>query len=294
MTATATTTAKTAATPAAMSAIVPSSAPGIRAKTLSPRQIDEVMFWVPQLKELCLALQLGLQPVPMIVLSPLLPAADSTIADSKASQMPSVENNKLVAKLKYRCKLLVSSWSGYELQIANSRMIDVPILSNLVNHTRYVLSRLIDLLEQQVWVGWLFPSFIQLLRNKLDYFVRRFNDSISADPERLFWTETNAIHLATLARWLDPLVHRSMIDQLVKLSNEGMNALAPLKSDNPRTLDVLQMAALSRQFDHLSYANRTASLLSELVRLTPNLYPVIFAHIARDTQRSVNRLTLLK
>jgi hypothetical protein len=301
---TATTTATVSATSPVeapkVSTVVPSSGPGIRVKTLSNRQIDEVMFWVTQLKEHCLFLYLGLLPMTMIVESPLLAKTATAGLNTQAPpslQLTSVENAKLIAKLKSRSKQLVKSWAAYEKMMANG-VIDVPILTNLVNHTRYVKTRIIDLQQQNVWVGWLFPEFVVHIRDELDYFVNRFNDTISPDAERVFWTEINAEHLAFTAHLLDTDYNqsRSVVDSALKLSDEGLAAIGNVKKTPP--IDLLQMAELSRRFDHLSYAYRTNTLSAGLWNGgTPtsgaSIHPLLIAHVIREGQRSIQRLNQL-
>lgn len=296
--ATAPTTAVVAA-PVKVSAVVPSMGPGIRAKTLSARQIDEVMFWVPLFKEHCLFLYLGLEPTTMIVESPLLSKSAAPGLQTQAPpalQLASVENAKLITKLKSRCKQLVKSWAAFEKMVA-AGTIDVPILCNLVNHTRYVKTRIIDLQTQKIWVGWLFPEFVDHILDEMDYFIRRFNDTISADEERVFWTEINAEHLAMTAHLLDTdYKQRQTVESVLKLSDEGLAAIASVKKTPP--IDLLQMAELSRRFDHMSYAERTTAMtIGVWNNGSPtsggSINPLLIAHVVREGQRSIQRLTQL-
>lgn len=272
---------------------VPPTGPGIRKKTLSERQVEEVTFWAPQFKEHALFLFLGLDPLPITIQSPL----SKTLSESL--QKPTAENAGLVAKLKGRCRQLYASWSAFEGMVAGGK-IDVPILSNLVNHTRYIKSRIMDLQNQRVWVGPLLPEFVEHLRDELDYFVARFNDQISPDEERLFWLETNAEHLAFTAHQLntDYKVSRPVVEQALKLSDEGMAALSALPKE---PVDLLQMAELSRRFDHAGYANRTNALINGTVwnngAPTPiilaSIHPVMLEHMTREGNRAANRIAAL-
>jgi hypothetical protein len=270
------------------------TAPGIRAKTLSPRQIDEVRFWTPQFKEHAFFLYLGLEPTPMVVSSPLVPSGAAQAP--KTLQTQSVENARLVAKLKYRAKNLTQSWAAFEMMVSEGK-IDMAVLCNLVNHLRYLKSRVMDLQRKNVWVGWLFPEFVEHIRDELDYFVARFNDTISPDAEKVFWLEINAEHLAFTAHLLNTDFKQSkpVVDQLLKLSEEGMTVVSPLPK---APVDLLQMAELSRRFDHLSYANKTQALHTSAWNngaptFAANIHPVLAAHVIREGQRSIDRLTAL-
>jgi len=287
------------ASPVSVATVVPAIAPGIRDKTLSARQIDETKFWSTQFKEHCLFLYIGLEANPVVIESALL-APVSAIPSVKtqapvALQTQSVENAKLILKLKQRSKQLIVSWSAFEKMIAQGK-IDVPILNNLINHTRYIKTRVLDLQKQKIWTGWLFPDFLDHLIAELDYFVARFNDTIPADMERLFWDEINAEHLAFTAHLLDTdYKTRSVVSKALSLSDEGWTMLAPIK-DVP--IDLLQMAQLSRRFDHLGYANRTNDFYAELWNngnpaTGSNIHPVLVAHVIREGQRSIQRLTEL-
>jgi hypothetical protein len=277
-----------------ISRVVPATGPGIRAKTLSPRQIEEVSFWCVQFKEHALFLYLGLQPSPTMTSTT---PGWSALPGFAASQKSTAENSKLILKLKQRSRQLMSSWSAFEKMVSDGK-IDVPILSNLVNHTRYIKSRIMDLQAKKVWVGALFPEFVEHLRDELDYFVARFNDQISPDEEKIFWLENNAEHLAFVAHLLntDYKTSRPVVQEALKLSDEGMAAMSILST---APIDLLQLAELSRRFDHLSYANRTDSLTQSLwnggniTLVGSTIHPAMIAHIIREGLRSIKRLTEL-
>jgi len=256
---------------------------GVGPKAISARQIDEVTFWSQQFKEHALFLFLGLQPSPKIETK----TEDKSVAkngDKSVENDPAV-HAKLITKLKYRCKQLMGSWLAFEKMVKEGK-IDLRILSNLVNHTRYIKSRIMDLQSKNVWVGPLFPEFVEHLRDELDYFVARFNNQLSPDEEKVFWVENNAEHLAFVAHLLNTDNRsRPLVQQALDLSDEGM---ALISSNSP---DLLQMAELSRRFDHLSYAHRTDAFTKSLPpTIYGSIHPVMINHIIKEGARSIARL----
>lgn len=274
--------------------LVPAKAVGIRDKKLSERQIEEVVFWCVQFKEHAFFLFLGLQPSPQITQKEESHGQTQTDQkDLRQAEVATLENRALITKLRYRCKQLMGSWLAFEKMVKNGR-IDVPILANLINHTRYIKSRIMDLQSKNVWVGSLFPDFVEHLRDELDYFVARFNGQLSADEEKVFWLENNAEHMAFVAHLLntDYKQSRPLVDQALTLSDEGMEAISAAMPTVPP--DLLQMAELSRQFDHLGYARRTDSFANALpTNVSNSIHPVMIKHIIREGARSIERLLAL-
>jgi hypothetical protein len=176
--------------------------------------------------------------------------------------------------------------------------LTVSILDNLINHTRYLVSRVMDLQRQQVWVGWLFPEFVEQIRNQIDYFVACFNDTLSPDAERIFWMQTNAENLACLAHLLNTNFKRSrpIVQLALTLSDEALTKISTLST---YPIDLLQLATLSREFDHVSYATKTVELFSRVwtegksAAVASNVCPVLLNRLNLVAKRSLLRLQQL-
>jgi hypothetical protein len=270
---------------------VPAMGPGIRDKTLSARQIEEVGFWAPQFLSQSFLLYLGLQSVPSTLDLTLLAAPI-------ALQTPSVENKSLVLKIKQRCRQLAASWDSFGKMMASGR-VDVPVLTNLVSHLRYVLSRIMDLQQQGVWVGWLMPAFVSGMRASLDYFVARFNETIRPEAEKLFWLRSNAESLSLIAHAtsLDLSTARPAMDEMLKLSDVGLKAIEGM-GKKPGLNQIAQLAA---DGGHAEYAQRAGQLIAAAWNGgspapyvgSAQVQPLLLHHLSRQNHRSSVRLAAL-
>lgn len=260
-------------------------------KELSGRQVDETKFWCTIFKEHALFLWMGLVPVGGVVENPLNaePYASMTLQKQTSDQ------SEIIQRLKDRSKALYISWSAFEKDVAMGK-INVLILNNLLSHLRYVKSRVMDLQMANVWTGWLFSDFVEHIRDELDYFVRMFNDEISPDEQRLFWTEVNADHAAFSAQMLNPDYKQSeLIAMATRLANYGHAALATIAN---APLDMLQMALLSQKFDHLTFAKQVDMLHSNAwnngdIKVNSTIHPILLAHVIREGKRSIDQLSSL-
>lgn len=134
--------------------------------------LDEIRFWSVQLSEHALFLYLG-------------------IVDPK---------------LKDRAMVLHQAWDqfvkdvGKDVAYAEARSRALALAMDL-------RALKLEVLRQQragVWLGWLFPTFVDHTRRELDFFIRKLTGGMGMDEEVCIWLRFMAEHAVFAAHLLDP------------------------------------------------------------------------------------------
>ena len=283
---------------------------------LSSEQMDILRFWTPQMKEHALFCYAGIVPLPADpVVSPLL--SDASMDTSPPSvvtqvplktQIPNMEHAANVAMLKESALAIFKAWTEFEKMVVSMpSMITVKELSRLVGDLRQLKTNMITLQQQKVWIGWLFPEFVDHILRELEYFVVSFNGQLDQSNlsleqrnnyKRSFWTEINAEHTAFAASLLNPSKdNMPVIQQAMALSVEG-RAPGELKTLNPSDQELVEALLLSRTFEDFGYAIKVDQLMATAWNngspsLVSVIHPLLLAHVIREGQRAIQELAVI-
>ena len=275
---------------------------GQRALPLRSDQADEIRFWSPQMKEHALFLMLGLQPTGATIMSPLMGMPSSE--PSTVSQVPlqvqvnTTMNAELIQNMKDTATKLFDAWSQFETELS-SCIFHLSTFVSLIQQLQGLKIRVRDLQRSGVWIGWLFPDFLPHVLMELEHFVRRFQDEVTPDQERAFWTHMNADHAAFAAHLLntDSGQTRELVSAALALADEG-HASLPSGSDHSQHEAAQAILLSSRMYDDAEYAQRVTAFNETAwndgnPQVLSVIHPILLAHVVREGRRSLQRLRAL-
>ena len=270
---------------------------------ISEHKINEILFWTPQLKEHALFLYLGLQPVPIIV-KDLILESDQVKINTQVSeklQKNTVDQSKFIDQLKTQSLNLYKEFTEIEKVLTRKQHhFDFKAYSKLVSELRDLKVNVLTLQKQQVWVGWIFPSFVEHILSELEYFIARLDNAVSPEEEIVFWVNINSDHVAFAAHLLDighNVEQRKLVNSALDLSLTGQQL-------NHADMDFQQMIRFTQALRNatnkaLIYAGEVEQAQNALWNKgKPNqsdsiIHPLLLAHVARENERSRQRLTAL-
>lgn len=150
----------------------------------------------------------------------------------------------------------------------------------LLKKEREFQIKVLRLLDEGKWVGWIFPLFVNHVTLELDYFVDKLNGiKYSPKDEVMFWNRINSEHAAFAAHLLDPS-ERDLFIKADKMSVKFMNIA---KSEKEMMIRLSLTA--SKQLDEF---NKKAQSLGKTVKSI--IHPVLLAHVIREGERSIKTL----
>ena len=155
----------------------------------------------------------------------------------------------------------------------------LPMLKDL----REFQIKVLNLLDQGKWIGWIFPLFVNHITLELDYFVDKLNGiKYSPDDEVLFWNRINSEHAAFAAHLLDPS------ERELFLKADKMSVLFNRIPKSEKEMMIRLSLKASKQLDKF---NKDAQAAGKAVKSI--IHPVLLAHVIREGERSIETLTKL-
>jgi hypothetical protein len=153
----------------------------------------------------------------------------------------------------------------------------------LLEKERNLQMRIVTLLEEGKWVGWLYPAFLNHITLELDYVVDKLNGiQYSPEEELSFWNRINGDHALTTSHLLDP----SELDNVNKSADTAMEFNAIPKTEK----DVMLRLSLHATKE-LDAFNKKAKIKGPDVKSI--IHPVLLDHIIREGERSIQTLQSL-
>ena len=149
-------------------------------------------------------------------------------------------------------------------------------------------NRVLALQNQGRWVGWLFPSFVQHIRDEIDVMLARIRPGgISSRDELCFGNRMNADHIAFASHLLDPLAGAT--DPAKKLAAGPLyDSLTAKNRCMTDTYDSL--LAISRQAGGEVDKFFTGF---DLRKFPSVIHPALAAHVVREGQRFLKTIDRL-
>lgn len=212
---------------------------------------DEINFWVRQMSEHALFNYLGLED-------------------------PNLKQESLD---------LHTSLEGFRKKF-NNNPFDLKLMDTvlpLLEKERKFQIKVLSMMDEGKWVGWIFPLFENHITLELDYLVDKLNGiKYSAQDEVLFWNRINSEHAAFAAHLLDPS-ERDLFLKADQMSEKFYNIPASEKD---------MMMRISLQYsEQLDEFNKTAQSNAKTIKSV--IHPVLLEHVIREGERSIKTLKSL-
>jgi DUF2935 family protein len=214
---------------------------------------SDISFWLPQLIDHSLFLKLGLE--------------EPTLWN---------EADRLYAIL-----------TALLPQVATLSVDDaVKAIENPLKQLRDFESFCIDRGNQGKWIGWLFPMFIEHIRDEQDYFWQRVTASLTPAQEMCSWLGFMGQHCAFAQHLLDPSEGAKMQDALNLLAR-----FVDLSGGCNVVNDQLLLLSQTAGTDLDAYLK---NLGVGTPKLRSVIHPVLAAHVVREGQRFLDTVTALR
>jgi endonuclease/exonuclease/phosphatase family metal-dependent hydrolase len=269
---------------------------------LSEQQRKDIRFWSRQFLEHCLFIGAGLSSVTVIqsncpnALSSALPENQPQISAQQRKQL--TDSAPRIDQLHDAANELVCGWTLLQQDLTQDRY-DVDFLTKLISSTTRLKKEILLLQKQGVWVGYLFPSFIEHLQEEMDYFGDKFSGKITREKEISFWVDILADHVTFTGKLIDndALKQLDLSLQALQLAQEGYKL-------NQTEVEHYQMVLLSSQFNKapdklsgaLAYLEKTDNFLKRVKQDKPTniLHPMLEQHVERENRYGIERLKQLR
>lgn len=215
---------------------------------------SHVGFWSRQIQEHALFLHLGLQD----------------------------DGTNGIKSLKKEAEKLYKQWDTFRTKHAET---DFVALSKLIDAQGELQREVIAKQKAGMWVGWLFPDFLDHIHRELNYFVAQArNEVISIQDQVSFWNHINQDHAEFEAHLLDP-TEVTNIHMAMSIAGDFKN----IKATEINQFIMLSLAATEKlggfQFEARSLAKQN--------KLSSVIHPLLTDHVIRENQRSIFALNQL-
>lgn len=135
---------------------------------------DDINFWSHQIAEHNLFIFLGL------------------VDDGK-------NNVKELRNLAYS---LYQDWTDFRKQYLENE--DSTGIDKLLDAQEKLESDIKSLQDKNIWIGYLYPAFVQHMIDEREYFIKRISDGLTQEEEIEFWNHHDATEIAAESHMLDP------------------------------------------------------------------------------------------
>jgi hypothetical protein len=256
---------------------------------------EEIRFWHRQFLEHCLFIFMGLQSVSALLVPECMQALMSPLPENQPQVSAKVlkdaaESAPYIDQLKEKAHELVCRWGDFEQKLAKD-VYDIPQLNHLLTETGNLKRECIRLQKTGLWIGWLYPEFLDHILEELDFFYDRIQGTVSPTREVEFYTDMNADHVALSAHLLDNGPKGSQVQLVVNalsLAQTGYDMNKPETTFN-------QMVALSHVMRALDYAKQVDAFNKQAERDHPPsiIHPMLLKHEEREGLWSIKNMERL-
>lgn len=205
-----------------------------------------------------------------------------------------------------------------QFDLAKLGEIDIDTVNRLIDATDKYKNKLIDILEQGKWVGWIFVSMVEHMLKETMYFKRKVNGpDFDVQEEIHFINDHHATELAATAQMIDPNplqqknieITRSYAQKTMSLLKLSGSPIA-IESSEPfprqwslRDEEILKGLEPSDQATLLKISLKYSQELTDYTKdtgmkidsgeLKSIIHPLLAHHIYREIARMTNTLQQL-
>ncbi len=153
----------------------------------------------------------------------------------------------------------------------------------LLQQEREFQVKIIKMLEEGKWVGWLFPTFENHITLELDYFVDKLNGKkYSPMDEVKFWNKINSDHAGMTAHLLDPSEKEAV---------SKANALSDNFYNMPKNEKEMMIKLSLKATKELDAFNKKSKAKGKAVKSI--IHPVLLDHVIREGEYTIQKLNSL-
>lgn len=259
--------------------------------------IDETHFWGNQMMEHALFLHLGLEA--------------TTIAQAiKFSEEMCNKGTIDPADFKMQAYNLYVEWKNFLTDvffgidpnkiilsqadidgIKRSNKINKSIVLNLIKKTSDANQKVINILNTNIWMGWIFPSFAQHAQDETEYFRRKVaGEPYSIEAEIKYINHHHSTELAATKQLVDPdPINDDLIMKIWDLSKgklSGLNANQVALLQGMDSGELQTMLNLSHRYSKelVAFAKDTGMKIDNK-QLKSIIHPVLAHHVEREFER---------